>query len=542
MPPPNTPEEDTAAVIIPGVRPAVIVDEYTFEELSPLRSASIRRVSPWTSAPASVLASPPPASGESSGPASGPTSRSTSRSTSSGQHNSVPSHTVSQQDIAFPIDHQSLEYPDGVDETLQCPICRTPFYQPVTTKTCGHTFCSSCLDRALDLQRVCPIDRQPLSQTRDLYQTRVILDQLDRLKVKCPNKGCEHVCTRDRLSSHYTRYCDYTLVRCPEASCNRPVARMDARPDIGCLHKEAECQYCHMTVVFADLDAHYDRDCVGHTAECAYCSAVVVHHRMDKHISTDCPEVEVPCRSAGIGCEYRNKRYLVNRHEKHSCLVGTVAQLQRAHQEDRMLINDLRNRVIELEVRSRRTEQHHSSSSSDNRRLMGDILDDFDLGNSPRVTALPSSYLSSASGGSPEDYYLAQFERIESQLEDLRKLVREMDGHHTMRQLNDTMVLNEQITELTGKVNILNMHTTWLMNIQRRARAAGGSPSGAMSNGNNGSHGGATGNGATGVTGTRTIAGTGANTAIAQALASINLSNIPSRRNSDGRGENPPRL
>ena len=260
------------------------------------------------------------------------------------------------KDTVLPIDHQSLDYTETVDETLQCPICRTPFYKPVTTKTCGHTFCSPCLHRALELQPVCPIDRQTIDKDRDLGQTRVILDQLDRLKVTCPNKGCDHICSRDRLSSHYERYCDYTLVRCPDENCTRAIARMDAKPDAGCLHKDSECQYCNKIVVIANLEAHYDNDCSGHTAKCPHCSAIVVRHRMEKHLTNDCPEAEIPCKSHTYGCPFRNKRRLIEQHEQNGCIHEAIGKLAMGRLEDRMMINDLKNRLTALDARVRRTE------------------------------------------------------------------------------------------------------------------------------------------------------------------------------------------
>lgn len=429
---------------------------------------------PPTSAPATV---PPPAPSSVPRPPSGRTSP---------DSNSDPN-----SDNIVVIDHQSLEYTDPVDETLQCPICRTPFYKPVTTKTCGHTFCSPCLHRALELQPVCPIDRQPIDKLRDLGQTRVILDQLDRLKVKCPNKGCDTICSRDRLASHYERYCDYTLVRCPDPDCTMAIARMDAKPDAGCLHKDSSCQYCNKTVVIADLEAHYDNDCSGHTAKCPHCSAIVVRHRMEKHIANDCPEAEIPCSSHTYGCPFRNKRRLIEQHEQNGCIHATIGKLAMGRLEDRMIINDLKGRLAALDARVRRTEQRQAASIPPTATPGGGHRGSFVAGAGAASDFIPPELdeLRAAGAvapgpvgaGSPEDYMLAQFERMESQMEDLRKMVRDMDGHHSMRLLNDAMVLNDQITELTGKVNVLNMHTTWLMGIQRRElqmRAAGGAPNG----------------------------------------------------------------
>ena len=40
---------------------------------------------------------------------------------------------------------------------------RAPFNEPVTTRTCFHTFCQECILQALSVSNHCPIDRSPLS-------------------------------------------------------------------------------------------------------------------------------------------------------------------------------------------------------------------------------------------------------------------------------------------------------------------------------------------------------------------------------------------
>lgn len=51
------------------------------------------------------------------------------------------------------------------DVRLMPPDCdfRTPFNEPVTTRTCFHTFCQECILQALSVSNHCPIDRSPLS-------------------------------------------------------------------------------------------------------------------------------------------------------------------------------------------------------------------------------------------------------------------------------------------------------------------------------------------------------------------------------------------
>ena len=54
------------------------------------------------------------------------------------------------------------DYYQTVDEDLVCHICLQPLVNPIDTK-CGHTYCSKCLKNYLKLQKMCPVDRQPLT-------------------------------------------------------------------------------------------------------------------------------------------------------------------------------------------------------------------------------------------------------------------------------------------------------------------------------------------------------------------------------------------
>lgn len=469
------------------------------------------------------------------------------------------------------IDYQALEYEETVDETLICPICRTPFHDPITTKNCGHTFCAGCLRRATEVQPVCPIDRQPLNFHADqLCATRIIAHQLDRLKVKCPNTPCEHVTTRGLMVTHYQRYCEHTLVHCPDANCDKRVARMDALPENGCLHYNTRCQYCDKTVVTADLEEHYDTSCSGHTAKCPHCAAMVVRHRMSAHMTKECPETDVRCKWHPFGCTLHTQRKVVDEHEKNGCIYQAIGQLAKDRIEDRMIINDLKGRLSTMEGRVRRVESSSSRSSSSSPTSRGggwqssngmgqhhNFTADFDP-NDPSSAAFlypgggpgddrgnstgngNGSSNSNISWESPEDYMLAQFERIETKIEDLRKTITELDGRHSVMLLNEAMPLKEQIAELRSNMGVIGMHTTWLMNVQRQSRgqqrgnAAG--PSGMASTPR------------TGRNSSASSGGDGGNSygggfrAEADSDGDRSRRNASSRRMSDGRGEHPPRL
>ncbi|KAH9972221.1 hypothetical protein BJV74DRAFT_211367 [Russula compacta] len=57
----------------------------------------------------------------------------------------------------------SYVYVGSPNSNLLCCICRMPFVEPTTSRTCAHSFCRGCIAPALNVSPHCPIDRSPLS-------------------------------------------------------------------------------------------------------------------------------------------------------------------------------------------------------------------------------------------------------------------------------------------------------------------------------------------------------------------------------------------
>ncbi len=362
---------------------------------------------------------------------------------------------------ALEIDYQGIEYTEPVDDTLVCPVCKTPFYSPVTT-SCGHTFCADCINRALETQATCPIDRLPIDKNQDCYRLPLIVkDQLDRLKVRCPNKGCNHECSREHLEGHCERRCDFTPVRCPEPTCSKLVARRDATPEKGCLHEDTACQFCHKIMPFVDLDAHYDDQCDGITVQCPDCELEVARPRLARHQEQDCPERHIPCEWHAAGCKVVDKRWVVQEHQDSGCPFQIVGHLLEQRAEDRKVIDDLSMRLTSLEASRNRRRGHR-----ERRHEAAAALNGSDLALAPSSAADNAAALDS-----PEDYMLSQFERLDMQMDQLQKNTRDMEARLALSFLQHTTRVGEQFAELASKVGVINMHTAWLMNMQRQSHA-----------------------------------------------------------------------
>lgn len=66
-----------------------------------------------------------------------------------------------------------------MSEELECVLCLKLFYEPVTTP-CGHTFCRTCLFRALDHNQGCPLCRSPVVLLPDHPVTITIQKVLEK--------------------------------------------------------------------------------------------------------------------------------------------------------------------------------------------------------------------------------------------------------------------------------------------------------------------------------------------------------------------------
>ncbi|KDR75173.1 hypothetical protein GALMADRAFT_69973 [Galerina marginata CBS 339.88] len=109
-------------------------------------------------------------------------------------------------------------YVDTPNNNLICCICRAPFTEPTTTRTCAHTFCYECILRALSHSPLCPVDRSPLAPTDLCPANPIVRSLVDELLVECIHQpeGCAYTCQRQVMPLHLRDECEYAEVACGE--------------------------------------------------------------------------------------------------------------------------------------------------------------------------------------------------------------------------------------------------------------------------------------------------------------------------------------
>src|ERR1700722_6049864 len=118
-----------------------------------------------------------------------------------------------------------------IDEELKCTICKQPLQSPVCLLICNHTFCKECIKTWLSQTQTCPTCRQSTTNNncssngwRRSFQTlpfasintRIVLNQLDRLLVRCTL--CQETnIQRCHFKDHEQR-CVKKMVSCPSVN------------------------------------------------------------------------------------------------------------------------------------------------------------------------------------------------------------------------------------------------------------------------------------------------------------------------------------
>ncbi|KAF7376267.1 TRAF-type zinc finger protein [Mycena sanguinolenta] len=201
-----------------------------------------------------------------------------------------------------------LNYVSEPNTNLLCCICRMPFVDPVTTRTCSHTFCRDCIVQAISHARFCPVDRSALSIDDLSPANSIIRSLVDELAVECIHRssGCTYTCQRQLLTAHVMSACPFALVPCPKGECDETLARKDMESHSCSTHTLAPCDLCGAKFQLDELPKHLSQ-CNDTLVTCESCTLEVPRRGLSAH-NTTCPEALVPCPQAPNGCGWTGPR------------------------------------------------------------------------------------------------------------------------------------------------------------------------------------------------------------------------------------------
>ncbi|KAH8684662.1 hypothetical protein BGZ60DRAFT_398044 [Tricladium varicosporioides] len=373
----------------------------------------------------------------------------------------------SELNLRHTVDLRGITYDGTVDENLMCPICRCPLINPVLTD-CDHIFCRECIDDSLSHSKLCPIDRLPLSQD-DLFRApKMVFNQLDSLKAKCPCCGISFA--RSMLENHMEKYCPESLVRCPssqsEKGCTEFVKRRVSSQ--GCLHYQSHCPDCSEAILQIQMEDHRDKYCVERLGACEHCNTIILKQRREEH-ERSCIEIVEQCKWARYGCPHEGKRKGLDSHLEDCTfkVFGPMAEMLKKE------ISDLRTEQRSLaeanHLQERRIKFLESGQRASDRPLE---FMDLSLGNLPDTA-------SSETLDSGHEYLLALLEAQQSRLSTLSAELSDLQAKNTMMLFNETLPIKNELAELRSTQQVTCMHVRWLMRfrMQENQRRFGGGPS-----------------------------------------------------------------
>lgn len=230
------------------------------------------------------------------------------------------------------VDLRLLDYVSDYDTNLMCPICRSPFLDPVVLSECEHCFCRGCLRQSWNSSDYtpgipkgkCPSCRSNCMLLDRGSVPRILINILDDLLVKCPHHqiGCPAQIKRCDVQDHVNTYCGHTLVACSDPACELTIRRKDDRGE--CLHFGVSCIDCRQTSTLADIERHWQTECADRKIDCNLCGSPVSYRSLSKHKEETCPEMTVPCSGEAYGCTVRASRGAIKLHQG-QCHIASFA-------------------------------------------------------------------------------------------------------------------------------------------------------------------------------------------------------------------------
>eukprot|EP01103_Thecamoeba_quadrilineata_P005004 TRINITY_DN14862_c0_g1_i1.p1 TRINITY_DN14862_c0_g1~~TRINITY_DN14862_c0_g1_i1.p1 ORF type:complete len:377 (-),score=41.71 TRINITY_DN14862_c0_g1_i1:134-1264(-) len=225
-------------------------------------------------------------------------------------------------------------YVGAIDDEFECPVCRIPFCSPQVHEPCGNCFCQNCADQLKN----CPFCRMKCQNQLKPSNTRLILNVLDKLIVKCNdcnltfpraqfedhhNSRCKVSCpsgcgdyNRKELLVHLQETCPGMVIKCNNTPCKTTFPRRESEKhaQICGFHSMICPNNCGTTVFRKDSQKHLNL-CNLVQVNCPrLCGRTILRKDIANH-DLDCVEVETKCRAADLGCDVKAKRRTLASHE-----------------------------------------------------------------------------------------------------------------------------------------------------------------------------------------------------------------------------------
>ena len=232
-----------------------------------------------------------------------------------------PDPSYTREDLSF-----VKEPPEEI--SIECPICLQIMSKDISLTSCGHHFCTLCIER---IHGACPTCRATSYQIfPDTNRQRII----SGLQVYCSNKkdGCTWKGELKNLSGHIKKGkrkgdCQFEAVKCRYwgrlsllGSCNVKMKRADLanHEKKECPHRPYTCQYCGDEGSYSGITGSHYCECPRYPVTCPNeCDPkkTMPRKEVDAHIKNDCPLEPVACELCWAGCTATPQRKDIEQHK-----------------------------------------------------------------------------------------------------------------------------------------------------------------------------------------------------------------------------------
>ncbi|XP_077986525.1 TNF receptor-associated factor 2-like isoform X2 [Glandiceps talaboti] len=141
-----------------------------------------------------------------------------------------------------------------------------------------------------------------------VYPDKAIERELKKLRIRCPNDGCNWLGGYQEYDQEHASSCPMELIKCLNTGCSirLPRGRLADHLENECAVRMTTCQYCGDTLSYNQLKAHY-KTCLKYPTTCSYCDeANIPRDQLEKHQDEelgDCSKKRVHCEFKQLGCE-----------------------------------------------------------------------------------------------------------------------------------------------------------------------------------------------------------------------------------------------
>ena len=199
-------------------------------------------------------------------------------------------------------------------EIFTCSICQCLVWDPVCCSSCDKPFCRSCRFQYGEKKK-CPFK----CDTYNLREiTRNEKDYLNKISIKCTNKGCLKYIKYYDYKNHLEK-CEFRKYHCKNEPCKEEGFINDMiNHQQNCPYRKIVCQKCKKYVRFCENDLHQKTLCPENIIKCKFCHSsmkrgvYLEEHQSKDNSNPNCLKIQIENIKAFYERKLSEKRTLIN--------------------------------------------------------------------------------------------------------------------------------------------------------------------------------------------------------------------------------------